>query len=75
MAESRRKNEDSCDFPFFALAALTMLRSPPEIGALPALGFEAMPALGFRAMPAPWFQGIAGSWIGALPALGSGHSS
>ena len=28
MAESRREKKDSCDFPFFALAALPMLQSP-----------------------------------------------
>ena len=58
MAESRRKNEDSCDFPFFALAALTMLRSSAEI----------------EAMSAPWFRGDAGSLVsGHCRLLGSGH--
>ena len=63
MAESRRENEGSCDFPFFALAALPMLQSP-----VPRLGGDAGPW--FRGNDGPWFQGDAGLWIGAMPAPG-----
>lgn len=51
MAESRRENEGSCDFPFFALAALPMLpvlRSP-----VPRLGGDT----------GPWLQGNAGPLV------------
>ena len=69
MAESRRKNEGSCDFPFFALAVPPVLRSPA-----PWLG--AMPAPWFQGNAGPWFQGNAGSWFrGIAGPLVSGHSS
>ena len=42
MAESRRENEGSCDFPFFALTVLPMLRSPaPWLVSMPVPGFGA----------------------------------
>lgn len=53
-------------FRFFALAALPMLRSPAEIGALPALWFGAMPTPWFEALPALWFGALPAPWIGAF---------
>ena len=66
MAESRRENEGSCDFPFFALAALPMLRSP-------ALGLRQCRLLVSGQCRSLGFGGIAGPLVsGRCRPLGFG---